>query len=96
MPQLPRTKGDQSAVKVMRDEYQARRDLIWNGLAKMGFDFPETGRCVLRLCPDEAGTDAEDHCKRRDRGARLGIRCQCAGIHPVQLCHFTAEYYDST
>jgi aspartate aminotransferase len=33
--------GDQSAVAVMRDEYQARRDLIWGGLAKMGFDFPK-------------------------------------------------------
>ena len=33
--------GDQSAVTVMRDEYLARRDLIWNGLARMGFDFPK-------------------------------------------------------
>lgn len=32
--------GDQSAVKVMRDEYQARRDLICDGLFMMGFDFP--------------------------------------------------------
>jgi aspartate aminotransferase len=33
--------GDQSAVAVMRDEYLARRDLIWNGFARMGFDFPK-------------------------------------------------------
>jgi aspartate aminotransferase len=33
--------GDQGAVKVMRDEYQARRDLIWGGLKQMGFDFPK-------------------------------------------------------
>ncbi|MDD1681129.1 MAG: pyridoxal phosphate-dependent aminotransferase [Methanoregula sp.] len=33
--------GDQGAVKTMRDEYEARRDLIWGGLAKMGFDFPK-------------------------------------------------------
>jgi aspartate aminotransferase len=32
--------GDQSAVATMRDEYEARRDLIWNGLTRMGFDFP--------------------------------------------------------
>ena len=33
--------GDQSAVAVMRDEYQVRRDLIWSGLTQMGFDFPK-------------------------------------------------------
>jgi aspartate aminotransferase len=33
--------GDQGAVMVMRDEYQARRDLIWGGLKQMGFDFPK-------------------------------------------------------
>jgi aspartate aminotransferase len=33
--------GDQGAVKVMRDEYKARRDLIWGGLKQMGFDFPK-------------------------------------------------------
>jgi aspartate aminotransferase len=32
--------GDQSAVKVMRDEYEARRDLICDGFAAMGIDFP--------------------------------------------------------
>jgi len=31
--------GDQSAVKVMRDEYEARRDLIWKGLNDMGLPF---------------------------------------------------------
>ena len=33
--------GDQHMVGVMRDEYRARRDLLWNGLAKLGFSFPE-------------------------------------------------------
>ncbi len=33
--------GDQSAVAVMRDEYQVRRDLIWGGLKEMGFRFPK-------------------------------------------------------
>jgi len=33
--------GDQGAVKVMRDEYEARRDLIWKGLADLGFTFPK-------------------------------------------------------
>jgi aspartate aminotransferase len=33
--------GDQGTVRMMRDEYAARRDLIWNGLAAMGFDFPK-------------------------------------------------------
>lgn len=32
--------GDQGAVKVMRDEYRARRDLICKGLAGLGFSFP--------------------------------------------------------
>jgi aspartate aminotransferase len=33
--------GDQGAVAQMRDEYGARRDLIWNGLKDLGFDFPK-------------------------------------------------------
>jgi aspartate aminotransferase len=32
--------GDQREVAVMRDEYQARRDLICRGLAGLGFTFP--------------------------------------------------------
>ena len=32
--------GDQGMVKVMREEYRARRDLLCNGLAEMGFHFP--------------------------------------------------------
>lgn len=32
--------GDQSTVKAMRDEYEARRELICNGLRDLGFDFP--------------------------------------------------------
>ncbi|NMB79881.1 MAG: aminotransferase class I/II-fold pyridoxal phosphate-dependent enzyme, partial [Methanomicrobiales archaeon] len=32
--------GDQGAVKTMRDEYEARRDLIWQGLTDLGLPFP--------------------------------------------------------
>jgi len=32
--------GDQHMVGVMRDEYRVRRDLLWNGLARLGFTFP--------------------------------------------------------
>jgi len=32
--------GDQRPVKMMRDEYRARRDMICKGLADLGFDFP--------------------------------------------------------
>ena len=32
--------GDQHMVKVMRDEYQARRDIIWRGLSGIGLEFP--------------------------------------------------------
>jgi aspartate aminotransferase len=43
--------GDQSAVKFMRDEYEARRDLIWNGLKKMGFDFPKPEGAFYTFVP---------------------------------------------
>lgn len=43
--------GDQSAVKVMRDEYEARRDLIWNGLKQMGFDFPRPEGAFYTFVP---------------------------------------------
>ena len=32
--------GDQSPVAVMRREYEARRNLVYNGLLSLGFDFP--------------------------------------------------------
>jgi aspartate aminotransferase len=32
--------GDQSPVKAMRDEYRARRDILYDGLKQLGFDFP--------------------------------------------------------
>jgi aspartate aminotransferase len=32
--------GDQGAVKMMRDEYRVRRDIICKGLADLGFVFP--------------------------------------------------------
>jgi aspartate aminotransferase len=43
--------GDQSAVNVMRDEYEARRDLIWGGLKKMGFDFPKPEGAFYTFVP---------------------------------------------
>lgn len=43
--------GDQGAVKVMRDEYEARRDLIWGGLKKLGFDFPKPEGAFYTFVP---------------------------------------------
>jgi len=43
--------GDQSAVKAMRDEYQARRDLICKGLYDMGFDFPKPEGAFYTFVP---------------------------------------------
>jgi aspartate aminotransferase len=43
--------GDQSAVATMRDEYQARRDLIWNGLKDLGFDFPKPEGAFYTFVP---------------------------------------------
>lgn len=43
--------GDQGAVNVMRDEYEARRDLIWGGLNKMGFDFPKPEGAFYTFVP---------------------------------------------
>ncbi len=33
--------GNQDVVKVMHDEYEARRDLIWQGFADIGLSFPK-------------------------------------------------------
>jgi aspartate aminotransferase len=43
--------GDQGAVKTMRDEYEARRDIIWGGLKKMGFDFPKPEGAFYTFVP---------------------------------------------
>lgn len=43
--------GDQSAVKTMRDEYEARRDIIWNGLKDLGFDFPNPEGAFYTFVP---------------------------------------------
>ena len=43
--------GPQDAVKVMRDEYEARRDLIWNGLKDLGFDFPKPEGAFYTFVP---------------------------------------------
>jgi aspartate aminotransferase len=43
--------GSQGAIAVMRDEYRARRDLIWNGLSAMGFDFPKPEGAFYAFVP---------------------------------------------
>jgi aspartate aminotransferase len=43
--------GDQGAVMMMRDEYQARRDLIWSGMAALGFDFPKPEGAFYAFVP---------------------------------------------
>lgn len=43
--------GPQDAVKVMCDEYKARRDLIWNGLKDLGFDFPKPEGAFYTFVP---------------------------------------------
>ena len=35
----------------MRDEYEARRDLIWNGLKQLGFDFPKPEGAFYTFVP---------------------------------------------
>ena len=35
----------------MREEYEARRDLIWGGLANMGFDFPKPEGAFYAFVP---------------------------------------------
>jgi aspartate aminotransferase len=45
--------GPQDAVKVMRDEYEARRDLIWSGLTGLGFDFPKPEGAFYAFVPME-------------------------------------------
>lgn len=43
--------GDQSAIKTMRDEYEARRDLIWKGLTDMGLPFPKPDGAFYAFVP---------------------------------------------
>jgi aspartate aminotransferase len=43
--------GDQGAVKTMRDEYEARRDIIWGGLKNLGFDFPKPEGAFYTFVP---------------------------------------------
>jgi aspartate aminotransferase len=43
--------GDQSMVKVMRDEYRARRDLICKGLFNLNFSFPEPEGAFYAFVP---------------------------------------------
>jgi len=43
--------GDQGAVRVMRDEYEARRDLIWQGLSDMGLPFPKPEGAFYAFVP---------------------------------------------
>jgi aspartate aminotransferase len=43
--------GDQSSVGVMRREYQARRDLLYEGLTRLGFQFPLPEGAVYTFVP---------------------------------------------
>ena len=43
--------GDQHMVGVMRDEYRARRDLLWKGLSRLGFTFPEPEGAFYAFVP---------------------------------------------
>ncbi|MCM2465987.1 pyridoxal phosphate-dependent aminotransferase [Methanoculleus oceani] len=43
--------GDQSAVARMREEYRARRDLLYDGLTGLGFDFPRPEGAFYAFVP---------------------------------------------
>jgi aspartate aminotransferase len=43
--------GPQDVVSVMRDEYEARRDLIWQGLTDMGLPFPKPEGAFYAFVP---------------------------------------------
>jgi aspartate aminotransferase len=43
--------GDQSAVGTMRDEYDARRNLIWKGLTDLGLPFPKPEGAFYAFVP---------------------------------------------
>lgn len=43
--------GDQSAVKMMREEYLARRDLLYCGLSGMGLEFPRPEGAFYMFVP---------------------------------------------
>jgi aspartate aminotransferase len=43
--------GDQSAVGTMRDEYEVRRDMIWQGLTDMGLPFPKPEGAFYAFVP---------------------------------------------
>lgn len=43
--------GDQSAVAAMREEYRARRDLLYDGLTALGYDFPKPEGAFYMFVP---------------------------------------------
>jgi aspartate aminotransferase len=43
--------GPQDEVKVMRNEYEARRDIIWKGLTDMGLPFPKPEGAFYAFVP---------------------------------------------
>ncbi|MDN7023539.1 pyridoxal phosphate-dependent aminotransferase [Methanoculleus sp. FWC-SCC1] len=43
--------GDQGAVRMMRDEYRARRDLLYDGLTEIGLDFPRPEGAFYMFVP---------------------------------------------
>ena len=48
-------------VKVMRDEYLARRDIIWQGLSGMGLEFPLPEGAFYAFVPMKPAARPEDH-----------------------------------
>jgi aspartate aminotransferase len=43
--------GDQSAVVAMREEYRARRDLLYEGLTSLGYEFPKPEGAFYMFVP---------------------------------------------
>ncbi|MFY1645372.1 pyridoxal phosphate-dependent aminotransferase, partial [Methanoculleus bourgensis] len=43
--------GDQEPVKQMREEYRARRDLLYEGLSGLGFEFPRPEGAFYAFVP---------------------------------------------
>ena len=46
-------KGGNDCVQVMKDEYRERRDLLYDGLARLGFDFPKPEGAFYMFVPME-------------------------------------------
>jgi len=86
--------GDQSAVKVMRDEYEARRDLIWGGLKKLGFDFPKPEGAFYTFVPMKPALT-----QKIIESGIIVVPGTAFGVNAPEYTRFsyaTTEYYDCT